>query len=489
MDALVESDGIQARLTAVLGSKYVLGRELQGGSMSRVFSAWDVELARTMVIKVLPPLSNEDATARFRREIRLAAGLQHPHIVPLFDAGEADGLLYYTMPFIEGESLRTRLARDRRLDAAFVSRVLGELAGALAYAHRHGLVHRDVKPENVFLEFGTGRALLADFGVARTITVDTAVTASGVVIGTPMYMSPEQFDGQAIDGRSDLYSLGLVGWEMLTGERPWAGQTLYSIIYNQKFEALPSLAALPVPPPTPLRRAIERALAKRPAARWSSGDAFALAARTGQRRGLRRRVRDQQRWLAAKARSSKAWATGGDVADQARRLAAQVTTKVWLADVRPFARRRPPEVRPAWLVVGAAVVLLALRGVLAMQSPQAARPDFSARTSVAVVAPVASVATDAPTDVSTVANTGDNAYAADQALAVVYERVESAFPEPAARRELARAEQAWQADRARACRRRTSAGAEARCEGELSRRRMIELTELLTRLRGDEPAP
>jgi uncharacterized protein YecT (DUF1311 family) len=485
MSALSETDGIQERLTAVLGSKYVLGRELQGGSMSRVFTAWDVGLARTMAIKVLPPLSQEDAIARFRREIRLAAGLQHPHIVPLFDAGEADGLLYYTMPFIEGESLRTRLERDRRLEPALVSRVLGELAGALGYAHRHGLVHRDVKPENIFLEFGTGRALLADFGVARGITADTAVTASGVVIGTPMYMSPEQFEGQAIDGRSDLYSLGLVGWEMLTGERPWAGQTLYSIMYNQKFETLPSLAALQFPPPAGLRRAIERAVAKKPAARWPSGEAFAVAARAGQRRGLRRRVRDKRRWLAAKARSSKAWSTGGDVADHARRLAVQVTTKMWLGDVRSFARRRPREVRPTWLVAGAAVVLLALRGVMGMDSTH---PNLRATTPAAAVASAALVTADAPgdmSDVSTVANTGDNRDAADQALAAVYQRVESAFPEPAARRELARAEQAWEADRARACSRRTTAGAQVRCEGVLSRRRMIELSELLTRLRGD----
>lgn len=270
---------LRDRLQVALGDAYVLGRELGGGAMSRVFAATETALDREVVIKVLPPdFVAGDPAERFRREILLAARLRHPHILPVYAAGEAAGYLYYTMPFVAGEPLRARLDREGPLPVTMATRIMREMASALAYAHRNGVVHRDVKPENIFLEEeGTDRALLADFGVARLLDTQSELTLTGAAIGTPLYMSPEQVDGGPIDGRTDVYSLGLVGWEMLAGRRPWAGETLYTIIYNQKYEVLPPINHLRADVPRRLQRAIERALAKDRDLRWPTADAFAAA--------------------------------------------------------------------------------------------------------------------------------------------------------------------------------------------------------------------
>jgi protein kinase-like protein len=269
------SDGLRLRLQAALGSAYVVERELARGRTSRVFTATETALGRRVVLKVLPPeIATNDPLARFRREILLAARLQHPHIVPVYAAGEADDIRYFTMPFIDGDSLHARLERRGRLTPVEASRVLRDIGGALAYAHQRGVVHRDVKPANIFLERATGRALLADFGVARALGEPDGLTHAGVTVGTPVYMSPEQVDGADVDGRSDVYSLGLVGWEMLTGERPWAGESLYTVMYNQKFEPLPGLDSYGIEAPASLTAAIERALRKDRSARWPSADAF-----------------------------------------------------------------------------------------------------------------------------------------------------------------------------------------------------------------------
>jgi serine/threonine-protein kinase len=222
------ADDLLPRLQAALGSSYRLERELGGGGMSRVFLAEETALGRQVVIKVLPPdYAAVLSIDRFRREIQLASRLQHPHIVPLLTAGEAGGTLYYTMPFVDGESLRARLNRKEPLPTAEVVRLLGEIADALAYAHEHGVVHRDIKPENILLS--GQHAVVTDFGIAKalgSISGGGTLTSAGLSMGTPAYMAPEQIAADPnIDHRADLYAFGVLGYEMLTGRAPFAGRT------------------------------------------------------------------------------------------------------------------------------------------------------------------------------------------------------------------------------------------------------------------------
>jgi serine/threonine-protein kinase len=215
-----------------LGAAFLLEREFRGG-MSRVFVARETALGRTVVLKVLPPdLAASLSVERFRREIQVAAGLQHPHIVPLLSAGQAGEFLYYTMPFIEGESLRERLARHGELPVPAATRILGEVARALAYAHRHGIVHRDIKPENILLT--EDEAQVADFGISKAITASAeqgGLTSAGVALGTPLYMAPEQAVADPnTDARADLYALGVVAYEMLAGHPPFQGRSAAQLL-------------------------------------------------------------------------------------------------------------------------------------------------------------------------------------------------------------------------------------------------------------------
>ena len=216
--------GLFERLGEALASRYKIERELGQGGMAKVFLAHDLKYERAVAVKVLrPDVAADVGAARFLREIQIAARLQHPHILPLYDSDQADGLLYYVMPYIEGESLRQRLLRERQLPVPESLQIAREVADALSYAHSCNVVHRDIKPANILLD--SGHALVADFGVARA--VGGAQTSSGHVIGTPAYMSPEQVDGsEYLDGRSDIYSLGAVLFEMLTGEPPFRGSTV-----------------------------------------------------------------------------------------------------------------------------------------------------------------------------------------------------------------------------------------------------------------------
>ena len=217
------------RLQAVLGGRYVLDRELGGGGMSRVFVAEETTLGRRVVVKVLAPsLAAELDAERFNREIRIAASLQHPHIVPVHSAGEGDGLLYYTMPFVEGESLRQHIDRFGALPLSEAVRLLREIADALVYAHRRRIVHRDLKPANILL--AEGHALIIDFGIAKALSAaaegphaSTGLTSTGLVLGTPTYMAPEQAAGDPVDHRVDLYALGCLAYELLTGRPPQGG--------------------------------------------------------------------------------------------------------------------------------------------------------------------------------------------------------------------------------------------------------------------------
>jgi tRNA A-37 threonylcarbamoyl transferase component Bud32/TolB-like protein/tetratricopeptide (TPR) repeat protein len=262
---------LRDQLAAAL-SNYAIERELGGGGMSRVFLATEVALSRRVVIKLLPPeLAHAVSLDRFRQEIRLAASLQHPHLVPILAAGEADGLLYYTMPFVEGESLRARLARSGELSLREAIRVLRDVAAALDYAHQRGIIHRDIKPDNVLLS--GGEALVTDFGVAKALTAsstagETGLTELGVALGTPAYMAPEQAAADPhVDHRADLYAFGCLAYECLSGEPPFAGRPTRSLLAAQLTETPEPLARRRPNLPPALTTLVMRCLEKRPADR------------------------------------------------------------------------------------------------------------------------------------------------------------------------------------------------------------------------------
>ncbi len=267
------------RLQTALGTAYRVERELGGGGMSQVFVAVEVALDRRVVVKVLPPELAAGVNAeRFRREMQLAASLQHPLIVPLLTAGRAADLVYYTMPLIEGESLRAKLAREGELPVTEGIRILRDVADALSYAHRHGVVHRDIKPDNVLL--ASHHALVTDFGVAKALSASTgqppersSLTSAGVALGTPAYMAPEQAaaDPRA-DHRCDIYALGAVGYEILTGRPPFTGPTPQQVLAAQVTEAPESVAKRRATVPRPLADLVMRCLEKSPADRWQSAD-------------------------------------------------------------------------------------------------------------------------------------------------------------------------------------------------------------------------
>jgi eukaryotic-like serine/threonine-protein kinase len=261
------------RLQRALGSAYRVERELGGGGMARIFVATDTALGRRVVFKVLAP----DVAAgvnvdRFHREVRLAASLQHPHVVPLHAAGQADGLLYYTMPFVAGESLRQRLEREGRLSVPEAVRLLREVADALGFAHRRGILHRDLKPANILLS--EGHALVADFGIAKALSATTdetagpanaPLTATGVVVGTPAYMAPEQAASDyGADHRSDLYALGCLGYELLTGRPPFVGASARALLTAHLIDQPTPVAVHRPEVPPALDALILRLLAKAP---------------------------------------------------------------------------------------------------------------------------------------------------------------------------------------------------------------------------------
>jgi eukaryotic-like serine/threonine-protein kinase len=272
-----ELDDVQA----ALGAAYSLERELGRGGMATVYLARDTKHERRVALKVLhPDHAVQLGPQRFRREIATAAALQHPHILGVHDSGEtASGLLWFTMPYVEGETLRTRLDRQRQLPVEDALRITREIAGALAYAHARGVLHRDVKPENILLT-EEGDALLADFGIARGLGVGagTSLTQTGIVIGTAQYMSPEQASGErTIDRTSDIYSLGAVCYEMLAGEPPFSGPTAQAIIAKMLSSPAPSVRVLRPAVPESVDVAVRKALAPVPADRWPTASDFARA--------------------------------------------------------------------------------------------------------------------------------------------------------------------------------------------------------------------
>jgi serine/threonine protein kinase len=262
-------------LQAALGTNYKLDRELMGGGMSRVFVAVDSVLGRKVVVKVLPPeLAAGVNRDRFRREIQVAAQLQHPHIVPLLSAGEQGDLLWYTMPYIEGESLRAALERKKKFTAREVMRILHDVVDALSFAHERGVIHRDIKPANILTQ--GSHALVTDFGVAKAISAalpNTGLTSAGIAIGTPAYMAPEQLAGDiAADHRIDIYAVGLLAYELVTGVSPFTGPSPRETLAAQLTRDPKPLHEVSPEIPRTLSALIMRCLAKDPAARPQSAE-------------------------------------------------------------------------------------------------------------------------------------------------------------------------------------------------------------------------
>ncbi len=264
-----------ARLNTGLDGRYRIDSELGKGGMATVYLAEDVKHHRQVAVKVLrPDLAATLGSERFLQEIEIAARLHHPHILPLYDSGEADGFLFYVMPYEQGQSLRERLAKDGELPVADAVRILQDVVDALAHAHEHGLVHRDIKPDNVML---SGRhAMVTDFGVAKAVSEATGLqqlTTAGVALGTPAYMAPEQAAADPhIDHRADIYAVGALAYELLTGRPPFTGTTMQAVLAAQVTDTPDPVTKHRESVPPALESLVMRCLAKRAADRWQSAD-------------------------------------------------------------------------------------------------------------------------------------------------------------------------------------------------------------------------
>lgn len=285
----MDSARLLDRLQSALGGRYTIERELGRGGMATVYLAHDVKHHRQVAVKVLrDELGSLLGADRFLREVRIAARLNHPHILPLYDSGDANGLLYYVMPYVKGESLRLKLDREKQLPVAEALAITRHVASALSHAHAQGVIHRDIKPENILLH--EGEAMVTDFGIALAIdaAADERLTQTGLVIGTPAYMSPEQaMSERTLDPRSDVYSLGCVLYEMLAGEPPYTGSNAQALLAKQLVDPVPGVRRLRSTVPPVVEQALLTALAKTPADRFGSAiafvDALVASARPGPR--------------------------------------------------------------------------------------------------------------------------------------------------------------------------------------------------------------
>ena len=276
------TESLRARTAAALGHQYSIEDEIGRGGMSVVYRARDLRLNRIVAVKVLPPeLAHDPAVRhRFTREAQTSAQLSHPHIVPIYDVGERDGIAYFVMALLGGGSVASLLERTAVRPIDEVRRLLSEIADALAYAHANGVIHRDIKADNILLESEGGRALVTDFGIARAMESGNRLTATGIAVGTPTYMSPEQAVGDRdIDGRSDIYSLGVLGYQMLTGRVPFIAGNPMALLLKHVSETPRPIADLRPEAPRALATAVERALMKAPQDRWQTAAALRDALR------------------------------------------------------------------------------------------------------------------------------------------------------------------------------------------------------------------
>ena len=270
------TDYLHDRVVAAVGDQYLIEAEIGRGGMAAVFRALDLRLHRHVAIKALPPelAFNNDVRTRFLREAQTAAQLSHPNIVPIYTVDERGGVVYFVMALVEGESLASRLARPPRLSIEAIRRILAEVSDALDYAHACGVVHRDIKPDNILIDRTTGRAIVTDFGIAAAAG-DARLTLTGVAVGTPAYMSPEQAMGERdVDGRSDQYALGVVGYQMLIGETPFKAANTPAMLVKHLSEIPKPVRERRPDVPSQLASVIDRALAKKPEERWPTAGAF-----------------------------------------------------------------------------------------------------------------------------------------------------------------------------------------------------------------------
>ena len=277
------SDTLRDRAITAFGEGYEIDAEIGRGGMGVVYRCKDVKLRRFVAIKVLPPdlAFRDEVRVRFLREAETAAQLNHPNIVPIFSVDDRDGLVWFVMGLVEGESLGARLLREPRPPFADVKRILKDVADALSYAHARGIIHRDIKPDNILLDRQTGRPIVTDFGIARAIEGDSRLTVTGTAVGTPAYMSPEQAMGEGeIDGRSDLYSLAVVGYQMLAGELPFKASNTPAMLMKHLSDPLRPLNSVRPDVPRALAALIERTLAKKPHQRWRDAAEFRDALET-----------------------------------------------------------------------------------------------------------------------------------------------------------------------------------------------------------------
>jgi serine/threonine protein kinase/TPR repeat protein len=394
--ALVDT---RRRLEAALGPHFQVGDLVGRGGFAEVFAVRDLRLKRDLAAKVLSPelAVNQQMLQRFRHEAEAIATLRHPSIVPIYDIGESGGIAYIVMPLIKGDTLRKILDTEGPLPMAEARRILGDVAGALQVAHAAGLVHRDIKPENIMLEGPRRQVLVMDFGIAKALDpASTGMTSSGLIVGTPHYMSPEQASGDAVDGRSDQYSLAVLGYRMVTGEHPFEAETVRALLYKQVFENPPPARDKFPDVPQVLSDALHRGMAKDPKDRFATIDEFATAI------SVEDTSEYEARTAAAKAvlkKSTKATAKPPASTTQ----------------VRPAVRRKS---RTGLLLGGAVVVLgsIAVVAISRLGSPGAAPADSSAVVPAAVPAPVAeSQTTSEPESLTRTTDRTDNAARASAA--------------------------------------------------------------------------
>jgi serine/threonine protein kinase len=274
---VTERDALRDRVEHAVGALFEIEDEIGRGGMAVVYRARDVRLRRRVALKVLPPelAFRADVKSRFLREAQMSAQLSHPNIVPIYTVDELDGVVFFAMGLVEGETLAQRLGHDPRPPLTFVRLLLREVADALAYAHARNVVHRDVKPDNILVDGATGHAMVSDFGIARAAEGDSRLTVTGVAVGTPAYMSPEQAMGEReVDGRADIYALGVVGYQMLAGELPFKASNTPSMLMKHISERPRPLGEVRPDLPANLVYAIERAMAKGRDERWPTATAF-----------------------------------------------------------------------------------------------------------------------------------------------------------------------------------------------------------------------
>jgi len=266
------------RLQRAVQGKYRIDRMLGKGGMGAVYLAHDLTLEREVAIKVLPPdiAQDEQLVRRFQQEAKTSAKLDHPNIIPIYRVESEGGLNYFVMKYVVGASLEDVLERKQPLTTDYIQRVLWEAACALGHAHTRGVVHRDVKPANIMFDHD-GRVMLTDFGISKALQAATGFTATGMIIGTPHYMAPEQAKGAPVDGRADQYSLGVVGYRMVTGDLPFAGDSIHTVLYKQIFEQAPAAKSRRAGIPDFISKAIARAMSKEPAERFATTEDFATA--------------------------------------------------------------------------------------------------------------------------------------------------------------------------------------------------------------------